>query len=69
MKLMTIPLLLELMCSMAPLSLFLYGFFISKYLMARRSVRRKVSSDKAVPTAAPNKQAVTSDDEGHFRLP
>jgi hypothetical protein len=43
--------------------------FISKNLMSRRSVRRKVSSDKAVPTAAPNKQAVTSDDEGHFRLP
>jgi hypothetical protein len=37
--------------------------------MARRSVRRKVSSDKAVPTASPNKQAVASDDQGHSGLP
>jgi hypothetical protein len=38
--------------------------FVSKNLMARRSVRRKVSSDKAVPTVAPNKQVVASDDQG-----
>jgi hypothetical protein len=43
--------------------------FVSKNLMARRSVRRKVSSDKAVPTIAPNKQAVASDDQGHSGLP
>jgi hypothetical protein len=43
--------------------------FVSKNLMARRSVRRKVSSDKAVPTASPNKQAAASDDQGHSGLP
>jgi hypothetical protein len=37
--------------------------------MARRSVRRKVSSGKAVPTASLNKQAVASDDQGHSELP
>jgi hypothetical protein len=36
--------------------------------MARRSVRRKGSSDKAVPTAALRKQAVASDDKGHSGL-
>jgi hypothetical protein len=35
--------------------------FVSKNLMVKRSVRRKVSSDKAVPTAAPHKQVVASD--------
>jgi hypothetical protein len=44
-------------------------FFISKNLMARRSVRRKVSNDKVVPITAPNKQAVASDDQGHSGLP
>jgi hypothetical protein len=43
--------------------------FVSKNLMVRRSVRRKVSSDKAVPTASPNKQAMASDDQGHSGLP
>jgi hypothetical protein len=43
--------------------------FISKNLMARRSVQRKVSNDKAVPITAPNKQAVASDDQGHSGLP
>jgi hypothetical protein len=43
--------------------------FVSKNLMATRSVRRKVSSDKAVPTASLNKQAVASDDQGHSGLP
>jgi hypothetical protein len=37
--------------------------------MVRRSVRRKASSDKAVPTVAPRKQTVASDDQGHFGLP
>jgi hypothetical protein len=36
--------------------------FVSKNLMVRRSVRRKVSIDKADPAASPNKQAVASDD-------
>jgi hypothetical protein len=43
--------------------------FVSNNLMVRRSVRRKVSSDKAVPTAALNKQDVASDDQGHSELP
>jgi hypothetical protein len=36
--------------------------------MARRSIQRKGSSDKAVPTAAMRKQAVASDDQGHSGL-
>jgi hypothetical protein len=43
--------------------------FISKNLMARRYVQRKVSNDKAVPITALNKQAVASDDQGHSGLP
>jgi hypothetical protein len=37
--------------------------------MARRSVRWKGASNKVVPTAAPRKQAVVSDDQGHSGLP
>jgi hypothetical protein len=43
--------------------------FVSKNLMVRRYVRRKVSSDKAVPTTSSNKQVVASDDQGHSGLP
>jgi hypothetical protein len=43
--------------------------FVSKNLMARRSVRRKGSSDKAIPTAALRKPAMASDNQGHSRLP
>jgi hypothetical protein len=42
---------------------------VSKNLMARRSVRPKGASYKAIPTVALRKQVVASDDQGHSGLP
>jgi hypothetical protein len=45
--------------------------FVSKNIMARRTIKGQPNraSDEAVPTIAPRKQSVASDDRGHSGLP